>query len=107
MQNERNADTNSRGEKPGQPDKSNTPQRTMPFGRPEAAPTPGRQGAEVPGRTPAEVDPDSKKAYGPGGGSVESRGTDADVKRSRPAGTNIDDPSDAAGTQPHEDTIPR
>jgi len=83
-----------------------------------------KQGAQVPGRTPAEVNPDSNKAYGPGGGNVQDRSeTSGGKPTSRPGtaqsgtskpGSNLDSrTSEVDESRPDrtgndaDDTVPR
>ena len=78
-----------------------------------------KQGAKVPGRTPGEIDPDSNKAYGPGGGKIQGNqntGGEKSTSQSSGAkpGTNIDDRTsevddtgpDRGGNVP-SDNVPR
>lgn len=88
------------------PDAQKGKERTPPTPLSDRDSEPSKQGAQVPGRTPAEINPDSNKAYGPGGGKVQNSPNNAGNSSSRPGiakgeseidsgSSNIDDvPSD-------------
>lgn len=109
MSNERNPQSGSRDEKANQSDKPKTPERQTPVARPDSEQSKSqKQGAEVPGRTTRETNSDTKKAYGPGGGSVEDASNpDQNSPAARKAGSTTPDDGGTGGVSKPQDTVPR